>query len=74
MEEFIQELLAAHHGPGVVFRFGTKMYCLQENMNFKTDLRSGYVSGRIEKDGAWETLESNHFSLAVMCVGWEIEY
>jgi len=29
--EFIQELLAEHHGPDVVFRFGTKMYSLQEN-------------------------------------------
>ena len=53
--EFIQELLAEHHGPDVVFRFGTKMYSLQENMNFKTDLKSGYISGRIEHDEAWET-------------------
>ena len=53
--EFIQGLLAEHHGPDVVFKFGTKMYSLQENMNFKTDLKSGYISGRIEKDGAWET-------------------
>lgn len=53
--EFIQKLLAEHHGPDVVFRFGTKMYSLQENMNFKTDLKSGYISGRLEQDGAWET-------------------
>ena len=53
--EFIQELLAENHGPDVVFRFGTKMYSLQENMNFKTDLKSGYISGRIEHDEAWET-------------------
>jgi hypothetical protein len=53
--EFIQELLAEHHGPDVVFRFGTKMYSLQENMNFKTDLKSGYISGRLEQDGSWET-------------------
>ena len=53
--EFIQELLSENHGPDVVFRFGTKMYSLQENMNFKTDLKSGYISGRIEHDEAWET-------------------
>lgn len=53
--EFIQRLLAEHHGPDVVFKFGTKMYSLQENMNFKTDLKSGYISGRLEQDGAWET-------------------
>ena len=57
--EFIQELLAEHHGPDVVFRFGTKMYSLQENMNFKTDLKSGYISGRVEHDGAWETHRKN---------------
>ena len=53
--EFIQELLAERHGPDVVFRFGTKMYSLQENMNFKTDIKSGYISGRTSMDGAWET-------------------
>ena len=53
--EFIQELLAEHHGPDVVFRFGTKMYSLQENMNFKTDIKSGFISGRTEYDGSWET-------------------
>jgi hypothetical protein len=57
--EFIQELLSEHHGPDVVFRFGTKMYSLQENMNFKTDLKSGYISGRLEQDGAWETHRKN---------------
>ena len=62
--EFIQELLAQHHGPDVVFKFGTKMYSLQENMNFKTDLKSGYISGRIEQDGAWEThRKSEGFSM-----------
>lgn len=53
--EFIQDLLAEHHGPDVVFRFGTKMYSLTENMNFKTDIKSGFISGRLEQDGAWET-------------------
>ncbi len=57
--EFIQNLLAEHHGPDVVFKFGTKMYSLQENMNFKTDLKSGYISGRLEQDGAWETHRKN---------------
>ena len=57
--EFIQQLLSEHHGPDVVFRFGTKMYSLQENMNFKTDLKSGYISGRLEHDGAWETHRKN---------------
>ena len=57
--EFIQELLAEHHGPDVVFRFGTKMYSLQENMNFKTDVKSGYISGRLEQDGSWETHRKN---------------
>lgn len=53
--EFIQKLLAEHHGPDVVFKFGTKMYSLQENMNFKTDPKNGFISGRLEQDGAWET-------------------
>lgn len=53
--EFLQNLLAEHHGPDVVFRFGTKMYSLQENMNFKTDPKNGFISGRLEQDGAWET-------------------
>ena len=57
--EFIQELLSEHHGPDVVFRFGTKMYSLQENMNFKTDVKSGYISGRLEEDGSWETHRKN---------------
>ena len=53
--EFLQKLLSEHHGPDVVFRFGTKMYSLQENMNFKTDPKNGFISGRLEQDGAWET-------------------
>ncbi len=57
--EFIQELLAEQHGPDVVFRFGTKMYSLTENMNFKTDVKSGYISGRLEQDGSWETHRKN---------------
>ena len=57
--EFIQELLAEHHGPDVVFRFGTKMYSLQENMNFKTDVKSGFISGRTDMDDAWETRRKN---------------
>ena len=28
-------------------------------MNFKTDLKSGYISGRLEQDGAWETHRKN---------------
>ncbi|CAM9530314.1 unnamed protein product [Pylaiella littoralis] len=57
--EFIQELLAEHNGPDVVFRFGTKMYSLTENMNFKTDVKSGYISGRVERDGSWATHRKN---------------
>lgn len=57
--EFIQNLLSEHHGPDVVFRFGTKMYSLQENMNFKTDIKSGYITGRCEQDGAWTTHRKN---------------
>ena len=57
--EFIQQLLSEHHGPEVVFEFGTKMYSLQENMNFKSDIKSGYISGRTDMDGAWETRRKN---------------
>ena len=57
--EFIQNLLSENHGPEVVFQFGTEMYSLQENMNFKTDLKSGYISGRTDMDGAWETRRKN---------------
>ena len=53
--EFIQNLLAEHNGPDVVFKFGTKMYSNEENMNFKTNTNSGFISGRLEQDGAWET-------------------
>lgn len=53
--KFIQGLLAAHQEHDVVFRFGTKMYSLQENINFRTSMKSGYVSGRLDQDGAWET-------------------
>lgn len=42
--EFIQDLLSEHHDPDVVFKFGTKMCSVQENMNFKTDLKSGYIA------------------------------
>ncbi len=57
--EFIQKLLAEHHGPEVVFEFGTKMYSLKENMNFKTDVKSGYVSGLEGDDRAWVTHRKN---------------
>lgn len=53
--EFIQDPLAEHNGPDVVFKFGTKMYSNEENMNFKTNTNSGFISGRLEQDGAWET-------------------
>ncbi len=53
--EFLQKLLSEHHGPDVVFKFGTKMYSLQENMNFQTDPKNGFIKGRLEQDGAWET-------------------
>ncbi|CAN0435921.1 unnamed protein product [Pylaiella littoralis] len=57
--EFILELLAERHGPGVIFEFGTKMYSVQENMNFKTDVKSGFVSGPVGDDSAWVTHRKN---------------
>lgn len=43
----------------MVFKFGTKMYPLQENMNFKTEIKSDFIGGRLEKNGAWETHRKN---------------
>ena len=57
--EYIQDLLSQRNGPDVVFRFGRRMYSVKENMNFKTDVKSGYISGRSEVDGAWVTLRKN---------------
>jgi len=40
------------------------MYSLTENMNFKTDVKSGFISGRTDMDDAWETRRKNEgFSL-----------
>ncbi|CAM9138244.1 unnamed protein product, partial [Pylaiella littoralis] len=57
--EFILELLAERHGSGVIFEFGAKMYSVHENMNFKTDVKSGFVSGPTGDDSAWVTHRKN---------------
>ena len=57
--EFIQQILSENRGPEVVFKFGTKMYSLQENMNFKTDAKSGYISGFCADDRSWVTHRKN---------------
>lgn len=51
----VQEMLSECYGPDVLFRFGSKLYSLEENMNFKADMKSGYITGRVEEEGAWET-------------------
>ncbi|CAM9214417.1 unnamed protein product [Pylaiella littoralis] len=63
---FIKDLLAGHHGPEVVFKFGTKMYSLPQNMNFKTDAKSGFVSGRVSDDKAWVTHRKNEGFLMLL--------
>ena len=57
--EFMKKLLEEHHGFEVVFRFGSKLYSLNENMNFRADSKKGLVVCREGDNGSWKSYNTD---------------